>query len=237
MARRVGVFIYGLLCYAMSLGVFLYAFGFIGNVLVPKSIDSPREGSIAAVLLVNLGLLGLFALQHSVMARPTFKQWWTRFVPMPAERSTYVLATNLCLILLFWQWRPMGGVVWDVQDPLGAASSTFCMRSAGSSCSSVHSSSITSICLAFGRCGCVCAAARVHASSVQNPGVLPIHPSPTLRWLVHGLLVDADDDARPPRICTGEYRVHPDRDSVRGCTISSSITERCTSIIAGACRC
>jgi protein-S-isoprenylcysteine O-methyltransferase Ste14 len=105
----------------MFLGVFMYAVGFLGNLAVPKSIDSPREGSLATALLVNLGLLALFALQHSVMARPAFKRWWTRFVPHVAERSTYVLATNLCLILLFWQWRPMGGVIWNVEHPVGRA--------------------------------------------------------------------------------------------------------------------
>ncbi len=119
MGKRVAVFTYGLLSYLMFLGVFMYAVGFLGNLVVPKSVDSPRAGSMAAALLVNLGLLGLFALQHSVMARPAFKRWLTRLIPHAAERSTYVLATNLCLILLFWQWRPVGGVIWTVEHPLG----------------------------------------------------------------------------------------------------------------------
>jgi protein-S-isoprenylcysteine O-methyltransferase Ste14 len=103
----------------MFLGTFLYALGFVGNVAVPKSVDSPAEGPLATALPVNLLLLAVFALQHSVMARPGFKRRWARLVPRPVERSTYVLFSNLALLLLFWQWRPMGGVVWDVAHPAG----------------------------------------------------------------------------------------------------------------------
>jgi methanethiol S-methyltransferase len=117
--KRLAIFAYGLISYAVFFASFLYAIGFIGNFWVPKSIDSPREVSLATALLVNLSLLALFAVQHSVMARPAFKRWWTRIVPESAERSTYVLFSSLALIVLFWFWQPMGGVVWNITAPWG----------------------------------------------------------------------------------------------------------------------
>lgn len=116
MTRRVAVFVYGVLSYAVGFGVLLYLIGFIGNFLVPTSIDGPLQGSLVGAVAVNLGLILAFAVQHSVMARPAFKRWLVRRIPAEAERSTYVLASGLALIALFALWRPMGGIVWDVQN-------------------------------------------------------------------------------------------------------------------------
>ncbi len=110
---------YGLFCYLIFFATFLYAIGFIGNFVVPKSIDSGSERSLVEGLTVDVLLLGLFALQHSVMARPAFKRWWTRTIPSHMERSTYVLASSLALIMLFWQWRPLPEIIWDVEQPAG----------------------------------------------------------------------------------------------------------------------
>jgi len=117
--KRLSIFIYGVLSYAVFFATFLYAIGFVGNVLVPKSIDSAPTAPLSIALLTNLALLGLFAVQHSVMARPAFKRRWTRIVPESAERSTYTLLSSVALIALFYFWKPLGGVVWSVTSPLG----------------------------------------------------------------------------------------------------------------------
>lgn len=121
MTNRVFTFLYGAICYAACLASFLYAAGFLGNFAVPKSMDSISGDGWQRALLIDLGLLVLFAVQHSVMARPGFKRIFTRIVPAAIERSTYVLASSVALMFLFWQWRPLGGVIWDVQNAWGRA--------------------------------------------------------------------------------------------------------------------
>ena len=116
--NRLIAFAYGSVSYLVFLASFVYAIGFIGNFGVPKAMDSLAEGPVLQALLTDTGLLLLFALQHSVMARPAFKRWITRIIPPVIERSTYVLASSLALLLLFWHWRPLGGMVWNVEEPI-----------------------------------------------------------------------------------------------------------------------
>ena len=119
MFKRIAFFIYGSISYVIFLGTFLYAIGFIGNFGVPATLDGAPARPFWVAFLIDAGLLTLFAVQHSVMARKWFKDWWTSIVPKPLERSTYVLFSSIALILLFWQWQPLGGVVWSVEDPFG----------------------------------------------------------------------------------------------------------------------
>ena len=121
MLKRLTFGVYGLACYVIFLGTFLYAIGFIGKLGTPTALDAPSQEPLTRALAVDVALLGLFAVQHSVMARQWFKQRWTRIVPKPIERSTYVLLSSLALILLFWQWRPIGIEVWSISDPGGQA--------------------------------------------------------------------------------------------------------------------
>ena len=117
MLKRGLIFVYGVICYAVFFVTYLYAIGFIGNLVVPKTLDSGPKGSFWQALAIDCLLLGTFAIQHSVMARPWFKQAWTRIVPEPAERSTYVLFSSVALIGLFAFWQPLGGVIWNVEQP------------------------------------------------------------------------------------------------------------------------
>jgi methanethiol S-methyltransferase len=117
--KRLAVLVYGGLSYILFFGTFCYALGFVGNFIVPKSLDAQPSASFAVALSTDLGLLALFALQHSGMARRPFKQWLSRFIPQAAERSTYVLLSSIALLLLFAGWQPLGGTVWTLDGTLG----------------------------------------------------------------------------------------------------------------------
>jgi protein-S-isoprenylcysteine O-methyltransferase Ste14 len=121
MLKRIVFFAYGVAAYLVFLATFLYAVGFIGGIAVPTTLDGPAAGPLLIALAADLLLLTVFALQHSIMARKWFKERWTRIVPRPVERSTYVLFSSVALLLLFWQWRPLGGTVWSVEGGAGRA--------------------------------------------------------------------------------------------------------------------
>jgi len=121
MLKRIAYFVYGSAAYLIFLGTFLYAIAFVGGLGAPTSLDGEPRGPLAFSLAIDAGLLAIFAVQHSVMARRWFKEWWTRFIPHEIERSTYVLCASLALMLLLWQWRPLGGAVWSVRNAAGVA--------------------------------------------------------------------------------------------------------------------
>jgi len=118
---RLFALVYGMACYAFFFVTFLYAIAFVEDFPVPRTIDAGLRAPMTDALIINMVLMALFAIQHSVMARPQLKAWWTQFVPKPIERSTYVLFATALLALLCWQWRPIPAVVWHVSDPLAAA--------------------------------------------------------------------------------------------------------------------
>jgi len=119
--KRLAIFVYGLIGYLSFLGTFLYAIAFVGGFGIPRTLDSQPVMPTAPAIAIDLGLLALFAVQHSVMARPWFKRWWTKFVPEAAERSTYVLFSSVAMVAIFAFWQPIGGVVWQVQNPTAKA--------------------------------------------------------------------------------------------------------------------
>ncbi len=121
MLGRLAFLTYGVVSYLAFLATFIYAIGFVGGTFVPRALDGPPSRPLLAAIAIDVALLGLFALQHSVMARRWFKERWTRIVPPPIERSTFVLFASLALALLLWQWQPLGGSIWQVGDPGGRA--------------------------------------------------------------------------------------------------------------------
>ncbi|MGB7443722.1 MAG: methanethiol S-methyltransferase [Coleofasciculaceae cyanobacterium] len=119
--KRIAFFVYGVFSYLIFALTIAYLIGFVGNFFVPKTLDSGRGDSLTQALLIDLGLILLFGIQHSVMARPGFKEWWTKMIPQPIERSTYVMMASFALLLLFWQWHPLGGIIWQIQNPTASS--------------------------------------------------------------------------------------------------------------------
>lgn len=119
--KRIAFLLFGVVSYACFFFTILYAIGFVENMIVPKGIDDGPEGAAGTAILINVLLLGLFAVQHTIMARTSFKAWWTKIIPQPIERSIFVLLSSLLLLLTFWQWRPMTAIVWELPEPLGYA--------------------------------------------------------------------------------------------------------------------
>jgi protein-S-isoprenylcysteine O-methyltransferase Ste14 len=116
--KKIIVFLFGILSYVVFLVAFLYAIGFVGNILVPKSIDSGPETNLLTAVLINVGLLSIFAIQHTIMARPVFKKWWITIVGPGAERSIFVLLTSLALLLMYWKWLPIKSVIWQAENEI-----------------------------------------------------------------------------------------------------------------------
>ena len=213
--NRILALAYGVASYLAFLAAFLYAVGFVGNLLVPKSIDSGPTGSLPASALIDTLLLLLFAVPHSVMARPAFKRWWTRFVPPPVERSTYVLVSSLTLGLLFWQWRPMPGLVWDVTSPVGrwlllavfwlgwaiVLLSTFLINH-------FDLFGLRQVFLYF--------SGRPYTPvEFRTPLLLSLCPTPHHARVSPRLLGDPDDDPRASAVCRRDNRLHPHRPATR----------------------
>jgi protein-S-isoprenylcysteine O-methyltransferase Ste14 len=208
------VFAYGVASYAVSFATFGYIAGFIGNFIVPKPLDSPATAPFWTSLLVNIGLVAVFAIQHSVMARPAFKRWWTSIIPQAAERSTYVLFSCLALLALFVFWQPMGGTIWEVKHEAGRAA-LYTLYALGwvllfASTFFINHFDLMGLRQVWlhlrGR--------RIHRSSVRHACALSHGAASPLCRLVPHLLGDTDDDRRTPRLCPGYHRLHSHGDSL-----------------------
>ena len=210
--RFVGV-LYGLVAYFAFFGTILYAIGFVTGLVVPKTIDTGTESSATEALIVNLLLMSLFAVQHSLMARKQFKQWWTQYVPKSVERSTYVLFASLALILLFWQWRPMPAVVWAIADPDIAV--TIATLSFGGWVIVFTSTFLINHFELFGLHQVANnLVPRDAGAPLPDAAVLQIRAAPDLSRFHHCVLGGADDDGWPSAVRGGDHGLHLRRHSL-----------------------
>jgi protein-S-isoprenylcysteine O-methyltransferase Ste14 len=208
--KRIVAFVYGIACYGVFFATLLYAIGFLGNFGVPKSIDSGRVGSTAAALAIDGALLALFALQHSIMARPWFKRAWTRIVPEPVERSTYVLFSSLALLLMFWQWQPIGGIIWKIEGGI-ARTIILGLYMAGVLVVLLSTFLINHFDLFGLRQVYLYLVGRKYTHTL----LLSLHPAPALFRVAADVLVGAGHDRGPPVLCRHDDCLHPAGDPLR----------------------
>ncbi len=205
---RVLSFCYGILAYLLFFAAFLYTVGFVAGVVVPKTIDNGTPTPMLAAVVIDLVLMSVFAIQHSVMARQGFKRWWTKIVSPAVERSTYVLAATLALILLLWQWRPIPAVLWHVTDA-NAAMALLALAALGWVIVLLSTFLINHFEL-FGlhQVANHLADRPMPEPRVQDAAVLQAGASPHLSWLHHRLLVDAHDDLGASAVRRGDHGLH-----------------------------
>jgi protein-S-isoprenylcysteine O-methyltransferase Ste14 len=219
-------FLYGLASYVVFFVTILYAIGFVSGLVVPKTIDTGTVVPLAEALVVNLLLMSVFAIQHSVMARKPFKRWWTRFVPASVERSTYVLFASLALVLLFWQWRPIPALVWQIADPQIAMAVTG-LSLAGWVIVFTSTFLINHFEL-FGlhQVANNLAGRSDAGAALPHAAVLPVRAAPDLSRFHHRVLGSANNDDRAHAVRGGDHGLHRRRHPVGRARSGRSLRRR-----------